>query len=251
VAVSAVYRYVAPEIYAGSLLAHDAMQTNSDGTPVVRGVRPLSLGELSARFIYDSRDDEIMPMRGLNHQIWLRYVQGFPFDQGVGYGSAGASLAQYVPIGGPFVFATRLLADVEFGNVPFYDLFRGGTPFPIDMPGGGGAVRGVPSGRYLGPVKIVANAEVRALLVGFHLFGQSFRLGANTFFDMGRVWSDYSFNNSRDGSGIGIKYGVGVGAYLRWGQAAIFRAEIAYSPDAESENPGFPFGIYIEDGVMF
>jgi hypothetical protein len=36
-----------------------------------------------------------------------------------------------------------------------------------------------------------------------------------------------------------------------WGQAAIFRLEIAYSPDAVAENPGFPFGIYVEDGVMF
>jgi hypothetical protein len=44
---------------------------------------------------------------------------------------------------------------------------------------------------------------------------------------------------------------VGGGLFLQWGEAAIFRLEAAYSPDAESENPGFPVGIYVSDGVMF
>jgi hypothetical protein len=38
---------------------------------------------------------------------------------------------------------------------------------------------------------------------------------------------------------------------LRWGQAGVFRLEAAYSPDAVSENPNFPIGLYLEDGVMF
>jgi hypothetical protein len=29
------------------------------------------------------------------------------------------------------------------------------------------------------------------------------------------------------------------------------RVEAAYSPDAASENPGFPIGIYVSDGLMF
>jgi hypothetical protein len=100
-------------------------------------------------------------------------------------------------------------------------------------------------------IKILANAEFRALLVSFRIFGQSFRLGGNAFFDTGRVWTDYTFRNPRDGTGLGLKYGVGLGLYLRWGQAAIFRAEFAYSPDQAVSNPGFPIGIYVEDGVMF
>jgi hypothetical protein len=48
-----------------------------------------------------------------------------------------------------------------------------------------------------------------------------------------------------------LKYGAGGGLYLLWGQAALFRVEVAYSPDQVAENPGFPVGIYVEDGVMF
>jgi hypothetical protein len=36
-----------------------------------------------------------------------------------------------------------------------------------------------------------------------------------------------------------------------WGKAALFRAEIAYSPDAAIANPGFPAAIYLADDVIF
>ena len=34
-------------------------------------------------------------------------------------------------------------------------------------------------------------------------------------------------------------------------QAAIFRIDAAYSPDAQAENPSFPVGLYVADGTMF
>jgi hypothetical protein len=89
------------------------------------------------------------------------------------------------------------------------------------------------------------------MLFRFKLLGQSFHVGSSTFFDTGRVWSDYTLTNPHDGRGIGLKWGAGVGALIQWGQAAVFRVEAAYSPDAVSENPGFPIGLYVADGVMF
>jgi hypothetical protein len=73
----------------------------------------------------------------------------------------------------------------------------------------------------------------------------------NALFDAGRVWSDYHITSAADGNTLNLKYGVGGGVFLQWGEAAIFRVEVAYSPDAESENPGFPVGIYVSDGLMF
>jgi hypothetical protein len=98
---------------------------------------------------------------------------------------------------------------------------------------------------------VFGNAEVRALLVRFRLAGQRFRVGGNVLFDAGRLWSDYTFSSPLDGRSLGLKWGAGAGAYLQWGQAAVFRVEAAYSPDAASENPSFPLGVYVEDGVMF
>jgi len=176
---------------------------------------------------------------------------GAPFAAGVRYGGAGARLAKYLPLGGPAILALRGVADLEFGNVPVYDLYTGGVFLTDEMIGGSSSVRGVPDGRYSGLIKVFANAELRAMLVRVQLLGQQFAFGGNLLFDTGRLWSDYTFRSRLDGNGIGLKWGAGGGAYLQWGQAAVFRLEVAYSPDAKSENPSLPLGIYVEDGVMF
>jgi hemolysin activation/secretion protein len=113
-------------------------------------------------------------------------------------------------------------------------------------------VRGVPFGRYSGPIKIIANTEIRATpFPRFKLLGQRMRIGTTAFFDAGRVWNQYSVTSAADGTSLWLKYGIGGGVFLQWGEAAIFRVEVAYSPDAESENPGLPLGIYVADGLQF
>jgi hypothetical protein len=245
------FRYVVPETYANSDLERDERTRRPDGSPLVLGTRPVSLPSVAGGFIYDSRDNEIFPRSGMYHQAGVRYEHGFPSGNAISYGEGGIILSGFVPVAGPLIFASRLLVDMEFGNVPFFDLFESG-PFQLkEAPGGSTGVRGVPIGRYLGPIKVVANAEFRALLVRFKFLGQRFSVGGDMFFDTGRVWSDYSFHSPLEGSGLGLKYGVGAGMYWLWGQAAIFRVEAAYSPDAASENQGFPLGLYLEDGTMF
>jgi hypothetical protein len=100
----------------------------------------------------------------------------------------------------------------------------------------------------LGPVKVVANAELRSMFAHFTVFKQRIGVGSDAFLDVGRIWSDYTFRSPLDGQGLGIKYGAGGGMYWMWGQAAIFRIEVAYSPDANAENRGIPIGVYVEDG---
>jgi outer membrane protein assembly factor BamA len=244
-AVGATFRAMLIESYAGSKLEQD----NAAGT--VRGDRNVGLPTGVVGVLYDTRDNEIFPRRGVFHQVGLRGAQGLPPSVNIQYGAVGASFVEYVRLAQDTVVAGRVLVDLEFGNVPFYDLYSGGPIVPYDMPGGPSGVRGVPSGRYLGPIKALANVEVRSLFWGFHLASQTFRIGGAAFADAGRVWSDYSFSSPLDGSGLGVKYGLGLGAFLLWGQAALFRVDVAYSPDASAENPGFPLGLYVEDGVMF
>ena len=95
------------------------------------------------------------------------------------------------------------------------------------------------------------NVQLRGMFVKFHLLKQKVTLGADALFDTGRSWVDYTFRSPLDGSGLGLKYGVGGGIYVLWGQAAMFRIDAAYSPDAAAENPSFPLGLYVADGVMF
>jgi outer membrane protein assembly factor BamA len=250
-----MYRFEDPRSYAGSELATDVATRNADGSPLVRGLHPMSVVTLGGGAIYDTRDNEFLPKSGQFHQLGLRFHEAFPWNDGVRYGHASTIFAGYVPINHsvnhPMTFAARAVLDAEFGHVPFFDMSTAGPFITNDMPGGAEGVRGVPLGRYYGPLKAIGNVEVRTMLFKVRLLSQAFHIGNSVFFDTGRVWSDYTFTNARDGHGLGLKWGSGIGAILQWGQAAVFRVDAAYSPDALSANPGFPIGLYVSDGVMF
>jgi hypothetical protein len=244
------YLYVNPTAYAGSLLADDSAARTIGGGPPLYGTTALSLPSLATGFLYDTRDDEIFAHSGMFDELGVRFEEGFPTGANVRYAEAGAILRGFVPIG-PFVVAGRLVLNAQYGDVPFYDLFQAGPFDQQEMPGGSAGIRGVPVGRYLGPIKVIGNVELRAMWLRFSVLKQKFTIGDDLFFDTGRVWSDYSFHSPLDGHGAGLKYGVGGGIYALWGQAAMLRIEMAYSPDAVSENPTLPVGIYVEDGTMF
>jgi hypothetical protein len=249
---STIARYVDPTPYPGSKLAEDEIARAPNGSPFVLGVQKLAIVSEAAGLLYDSRDSEIFTRTGWLDQVGLRFSQAFPLGAGITFGEAEATAATYVRLAGPFVLAVQGAADFKFGHVPFFELFTGGVFNPDYMIGGSAAIRGVPFGRYLGQIKAVGNLEIRALpVLRVHVLGQHFQLGNNVFFDTGRVWSDYTFHSPLDGNGLGLKWGIGAGVYLLWGQAAMFRLEVAYSPDAVSENPNFPVGLYIEDGLSF
>jgi hypothetical protein len=148
------------------------------------------------------------------------------------------------------VLAGRAFADLMFGQPAFYDLSQGGAFVAIDTPGGPNGIRGVPNGRYQGLVKLIGNIELRAMHTKFRFLGDEFTVGNNLFFDFGRVFAGYTAD-ARDGRGLGLKYGVGAGVYVLWGSAALFRIEVAYSPDANAANPGVPVGMYAADSQMF
>jgi outer membrane protein assembly factor BamA len=249
VALGTNIRYEAPSAYDGTKLSEDV-----SGPPVqasgVLGSSSMLLASASAGVMIDTRDSEFVTTRGIFYQLGVGATWGSAED--VGYGEVAAVVAHYAPLFGPFIFASRVVASFQFGRVPFYDLAQGGVFEPQYLLGGETGVRGVPNGRYAGKVKTVTNTEIRALpFPRFTVLKQRIRIGLSAFVDAGRVWSDYTVVTSADGTSLNLKYGLGMGAFLQWGEAAIFRVEAAYSPDAVSENPGFPLGIYVSDGVMF
>ena len=243
-------RYESPTAYPGSQLANDLSLHESDGSPFLTGGSPMLLAGAAAGFILDTRDSEFITRRGVFYQLGISGTVGSA--DLASYGEGSAVLSHYAPLGNTFIFASRFVASLQFGRVPFYDMAQGGVFEPQYLLGGENGVRGVPMGRYAGRVKVIANTEIRATpFPRFTILGQRLRIGTTVFFDAGRVWSDYRWISPLDGNTLGLKYGVGGGLFLQWGEAAIFRVEAAYSPDAESENPGFPLGLYVSDGVMF
>ena len=59
----------------------------------------------------------------------------------------------------------------------------------------------------------------------------------------GPSWA--SINPALDGTGLGLKYGLGGGLRLQEGQTFIVRGDVAWSPDAR------PVGAYFAAGEVF
>ncbi len=248
-ALGANLRVESPTLYVNSRLAQDLAARDAGGA-VLPGGQTTLLGGVAAGLIVDTRESEFITRSGVFYQVGVSLTGGTA--EGVGYTEAGAVLSHYAPLGGPLIFASRLVVSMQVGRVPFYDLQQGGVFEPQYLFGGEQGVRGVPNGRYAGKAKILSNTELRATpFPRFTLLGQRLRIGLEAFFDAGRVWSDYAAISAADGSNLALKFGVGGGTFLQWGEAAIFRIEAAYSPDAVSENPNFPLGLYVSDGLMF
>jgi len=250
VAFSVNVRYEAPELVNGTSKLQQDTTAQGGARPVAIGLDSTLLAGIAAGVMLDTRNSEFVTTRGLFYQLGIGTTVGA--SEQVSYAEAAAVLAHYAPLGGPFSFASRFVASFQFGRVPFYDLAQGGVFEPQYLVGGETGVRGVPQGRYAGRIKMISNLELRGTpFPRFTIAGQRFRIGTTVFFDAGRVWSDYAAISAADGNSLGLKYGVGGGLFIQWGEAAIFRLEAAYSPDAISENPSLPIGFYVSDGLMF
>lgn len=250
VAFAMAIRYVMPRVYANSRLAQDVNASGRAGGLAVIGTRATGLFKLGVGAMYDTRDSEFVTRSGLFYQWGVSWSLGTS-SESIGYGELAAVLAHYVPLTNVFTVAARVVTSFMVGRAPFYDLAQGGVFEPQRLFGGETGIRGVPFGRYAGDVKALANLELRGLGWHFELIGQRLRVGTTTFVDVGRLWSAYHYDPARDGVALGLKYGVGGGLFMQWVEAAIFRIEAAYSPDAKSENPTLPIGIYNSDGLMF
>jgi hypothetical protein len=236
-------RYEIVDSYPGSKLQEDAT-VRVNGQPLIYGTTNHAAALALLGLLLDTRDHETIPSRGMYHELSLRA------SAGEGFSFAGATLHArfFVPlIQTRLVLAAHVFADALFGSPPFYELSRGGGLVINDLPGGKSGIRGVPAGRYSGPFKLVAGAELRSLLGSFSIRSQHFRIGAAAFFDAGRVWS----TPGMDGEGLGVKYGVGGGPRIHWGETVVIRADFAYSPDAPLSPGDVPLGVYVEIGQSF
>ena len=75
------------------------------------------------------------------------------------------------------------------------------------------------------------------------MFGLDSNLGTIAFIDAGRVWAEVASRPGLDGEGLGLKYGVGGGLRLQWGETFIVRADTGWSPDG--------LGIFININHIF
>jgi outer membrane protein assembly factor BamA len=238
------YTYNRLTVRPSTLLAAD----EANGSPEVRsllgtfGAHGVDLLELGIQ--YDSRDNEVDTRRGMFHQLQARFsprVDGWlPYQ----YAQLDATGRFYfTPVPRWWSVSWRVVGDVLVGSPPFYELARFDETPAI---GGGNAVRGVPAQRYYGKVKLFENFETRSDLWPFRVRKKRLVLAVAAFLDAGRVWTEIGHAHpDLDGSGLGLKYGVGGGLRVQEGQTFVVRLDLAWSPDAN------PIGAYFAAGEIF
>jgi hypothetical protein len=231
-------------VAAGTVLAmdHDA------GTPVVRELlgdfAPHGVALVTVEAQLDTRDDEIITGVGQYHTFRLRVSPAmgswFPY----GYERATLTTRFYQStIGRTLTLSCRLVGDVLRGQSPFYEMARFDETAAI---GGARAVRGVPAQRYYGKVKAFANLELSSALFSFQVRSKRFIVGPALFADVGRSWTELGVSHpDLDGTGVGLKYGVGGGLRVQEGRTFLVRFDLAWSPDAR------PIGLYFAAGAIF
>jgi hypothetical protein len=252
-----VYLGAGLELHAGTLFWYNWTDVRPDsilameqaaGSPTVMSiigdVHPHGVQLFEGGLFYDTRDNEIVTRAGAFHTLTARISPALADWMPYSYQQINATTRFYVtPVPRWLTVSARVVGDLLFGDPPFYELARFEETSAI---GGLKGVRGVPSERYYGKVKLFGNFETRSDLWTFHLRGKPYVLAAAAFFDAGRVWTELGrANPDLDGTGIGLKYGVGGGLRLAQGQTFVVRGDVAWSPDAK------PIAGYFAAGQIF
>ena len=162
--------------------------------------------ELKAGLVYDSREHEADPTRG----IWAElYAYGSPDilngrgKDGYHYLKLAAHFRQYVPLWkDKIVFAYHLAYQGKLaGNAPYYTLQNINTLYLRQIISDGlgsiNTVRGVPYNSVIGDGYAWANFEMRFKLVSFRFIKQNFYLATNPFFDMGACVQPYRLDEMK------------------------------------------------------
>lgn len=231
------------QIGSQSKLESDLQTGSPEVKHLLGSVSPAGVAMALGGLQWDGRDNEVSSHSGSYDTLGLKVSPGGLAILPYRYAEGTAIARVFFPIVGPrVVLAARLVGDVLVGQPPFYELSRFDDTYAL---GGQNGVRGVPAQRYYGKVKVIGNVEIRTEIASFHTFGKRMLFGIVGFADGGRVWADTSLHPELDGTGIGLKYGVGGGLRLQSGSSFVLRADVAWSPDAS------PIGGYFSAGQMF
>ena len=202
-----------------------------------------------AGIVIDDRDTEAFPTRGF---FFESSVRGAHALTGSSWPHAGvnASLASFLSMTpqGPkaeprVVLASRVIADVMVGEPSVQEMARIGGTLDSNAFGGSSIGRGVREHRYLGKVKLIGQAELRAQLFEHEVFGEVFNHGCALFTDAGLIGADvlqWRGNPAKLLTTFGVSY------RMLWNESFAIRWDLALSPD-EAEGPGF----YIIVGQAF
>ncbi|HKC35887.1 MAG TPA: BamA/TamA family outer membrane protein, partial [Chitinophagaceae bacterium] len=145
-------------------------------------------------FVVDTRDDKVVPQKGINWQTSYRYLSGLN-DQSNSFSQLNSEFSFYLKlIHNKLVFANRVGGGATFGdNFEFYQ---------AQYLGGDEHLRGFRKYRFAGKSKIFNDAELRLRLANFRTYLFPAAFGILAFYDTGKIY-DKDDNSSKWLSGYG------------------------------------------------
>jgi hypothetical protein len=191
---------------------------------------------------FDTRDFEPNPKQGVFWELTTELSPKF-LGSAYNYGRLTTDIRAYGNIidwkNQLMVLAGRFYYGWQFGDVPFYSMnTMSFTDRNYTGLGGYPSIRGYRLDRYIGPVQMLANVELRWSFYDFTVFRQNIMLGLKPFLDIGRT-----FDSNSDITFAGWHPGGGVGLMLAWNLSTVINFDMAWS----SEGRAF----YMEAGLQF
>jgi outer membrane protein assembly factor BamA len=177
---------------------------------------------LKAGIIFDSRDNESIPGKG----IWLEAIYcnapGFLYNE-LRYSQAAIIYRQYFSLNPKLIFAYRLgYQTLINGQMPYYMLpYLLSTSWTTEALGGVKSIRGVFNQRLQGNGYVLANFEFRYFLLNTVVLRKNLGIGLNAFTDMGIVSNEYKISPASNYAAFDYRpdnekmhYGVGGGVRI-------------------------------------
>lgn len=210
---------------------------------------------VASGILYDSRQPEADPQRGM-----FAEASGFgTLPLGLGPGKLlGAYLSWrgYLALFPWLVVASRVMTELMFGEVPFYEMVLWHGSLPIAGFGGFEGVRGLPFGRFRAPHRVVGSLELRLRLLERPVFGRPSALQLGLFGDGGMVWGGKSPAGDLPGSTLPVHLTYGMGLRLVYAESFVGRLDVGMGSDPVREPTGQitnerSLGIYLTFGQAF
>jgi len=180
-------------------------------------------GEIRLGLVFDTRDDEVTPRRGVLIEALLNGADATVVGD-VSYTRFTGSVAAFGSAGDRLILGGRVVGQALSGSPPI------GTYFTIEASerayhglGGGSSHRGIAADRFLARNKLLANLDARLLLSGAR---QVVAVDLLCFIDVGRV-----FQPGDDFTLAGLHLGAGLGPIITVGRNGIIGWTVGWGPD--------------------
>jgi hypothetical protein len=188
---------------------------------------------LKLGIVVDTRDFEPDPSKGVIYEL-LGEFSTVAFGSSFNYGRMTNTLRAYGPIFKKgrqrLVAAGRFLFNWQFGDIPFFAMNEFASS-DDDFTGLGGfrTLRGFTQDRFVAPVALLFNAELRYTFAQANFLRQRLTFMLAPFLDMGNVFDNISSVSLRD-----WKLSGGGGLRLTWNVSTVVSFDYGVSPEGQA-----------------